>query len=324
MIRLDLSDVTSFSNHRSGWSYCMSKLQPYHSRSGILFDSFLEKTFCWNVLSEYKGGSSVLPYKRPWVGVLHNPPNTPSWFDDYNSPHALLDKPLFRQSLNNCKAIVVLSEYLRHWLVKKIEVPVIAVKHPTEIPRNKWKPENFFSKDRKIVQIGYWLRNMESFLSLKHSNKYSKVWLPGAYDYAMQMLSIQEKHDRGFYENKYRWSSVQTLNHIPNKDYDELLSNSIVFLDLFDSSANNAVIEPMARNTPILINKIDPVVEYLGVDYPLYYDNIEHAHDLLKNDDLIYQAHLYLKSMNKEWISGTYFATNLLAKLEGALNDNMS
>jgi len=319
MIRLDLSDVTSFSNHRSGWSYCMSKLLPYHSGSGILFDSFLEKTFCWNVLSEYKGGSSVLPYKRPWIGVLHNPPNIPEWFDNYNSPQAVLDRNLFKRSLGSCKALIVLSEYLQSWLSERVDVPVVSVKHPTEIPNNKWKPENFFSKYRKIIQIGYWLRNMESFLSLKHSNKYSKVWLPGAYDYAMQMLSIQEKHDRGFYENKYRWSSVQVLNHIPNKDYDELLSSSIVFLDLFDSSANNAVIEPIARNTPILINKIDPVVEYLGVDYPLYYDNIEHAQSLLKDDDLIYQAHLYLKNMDKRWLSGEFFAADVINKIEAIL-----
>lgn len=319
MIRLDLSDVTSFSNHRSGWSYCMSKLLPYHSSSGILFDSFLEKTFCWNVLSEYKGGSSVLPYKRPWIGVLHNPPNIPEWFDNYNSPQAVLDRNLFKRSLGSCKALIVLSEYLQSWLSERVDVPVVSVKHPTEIPNNKWKPENFFSKYRKIIQIGYWLRNMESFLSLKHSNKYSKVWLPGAYDYAMQMLSIQEKHDRGFYENKYRWSSVQVLNHIPNKDYDELLSSSIVFLDLFDSSANNAVIEPIARNTPILINKIDPVVEYLGVDYPLYYNNIEHAQSLLKDDDLIYQAHLYLKNMDKRWLSGEFFAADVINKIEAIL-----
>jgi hypothetical protein len=297
----------------------MSKLLPYHSSSGILFDSFLEKTFCWNVLDTYRGRSNVIPYKRPWIGVLHNPPNIPEWFDNYNSPQAVLDRNLFKRSLGSCKALIVLSEYLQSWLSERVDVPVVSVKHPTEIPNNKWKPENFFSKYRKIIQIGYWLRNMESFLSLKHSNKYSKVWLPGAYDYAMQMLSIQEKHDRGFYENKYRWSSVQVLNHIPNKDYDELLSSSIVFLDLFDSSANNAVIEPIARNTPILINKIDPVVEYLGVDYPLYYNNIEHAQSLLKDDDLIYQAHLYLKNMDKRWLSGEFFAADVINKIEAIL-----
>lgn len=319
MIRLDMSDVTNFKNHRSGWQYCMSKLLPYHSKSGITFDSFLERTFCWNVLDTYKGLNNKIPYKRPWIGVLHNPPNAPEWFDGYNSPQAILSKPLFRQSLNTCKAIIVLSEYLKRWLAERVEVPVIAVKHPTEIPRDKWKPEDFFSKDRKILQIGYWLRNMESFLKLKHSNKYSKIWLPGAYDYAMQMLSVQEKHDKAFYEGKYRWSSVLTQNHIPNKSYDEFLSSSIVFLDLFDSSANNAVIEPIARNTPILINKIDPVVEYLGVDYPLYYDNIEHASDLLKNDELIYEAHLYLKSMDKRWLSGEFFAVDVVNKIEAIL-----
>ncbi|MFN8643026.1 MAG: hypothetical protein U0802_15745 [Candidatus Binatia bacterium] len=62
--------------------------------------------------------------------------------------------------------------------------------------------------------------------------------------------------------------------------YDRLLSEN-VFLDLLDASANNSVIECLARDTPLLVNRHPAVVEYLGPDYPLYFDDLAHAARLL-------------------------------------------
>ena len=91
------------------------------------------------------------------------------------------------------------------------------------------------------------------------------------------------------------------------EEYDNLLSNNIVFVDLFDASANNAVLECIIRNTPILINKLPAIVEYLGENYPLYFNNLDEVSKILENNDLILQAHEYLKSMNKSDLSIDYF-----------------
>ena len=77
-------------------------------------------------------------------------------------------------------------------------------------------------------------------------------------------------------------------------EYDELLSKNILFVDLYDSSANNCIIEAMIRGTPILLNPLSAVIEYLGKDYPFYFSNLFEASEKLKNIKLIKETHSYL------------------------------
>lgn len=316
MIKLDLSDTVDFRAHRSGWGYCMSKLKGFHSKNGIKFNDFIEKDFGWDIKNYYSAGeSNYKKYNHDWIGVWHNPPNSPDWFDISNSPQAILKRDIFQKSLKNCKAIVCLSEYLSSWLSERIENPIITVKHPTEIPRLKWDVKNYLKSDRKqIVQIGYWLRKMESIHNLKCSSDYSKVWLPSNKEYAIYLFDIFKKTQTDCKESDYMWSGVD-MKRISNEEFDDTLSRCVVFLDQYDSSANNAVVESVARNTPILTNRLPAVEEYLGKDYPLFFDNLDHASVLLSDSQKIYEAHLYLKNMNKRWISGTFFANDLMTKL---------
>ena len=73
-----------------------------------------------------------------------------------------------------------------------------------------------------------------------------------------------------------------------------MLCQNIIFLDLYDSSANNAVIECIARGTPLLINPIPAVVEYLGEGYPFYFNDLDEAAEKVKDFDLIKRTHEYL------------------------------
>ena len=83
--------------------------------------------------------------------------------------------------------------------------------------------------------------------------------------------------------------SIESIN-----DYDKLLTENIIFLDLYDSSANNAIIEAIARATPILINRHPAVIEYLGNEYPFYFNDYKDAENKLNNLDLIRETHNYL------------------------------
>ena len=65
----------------------------------------------------------------------------------------------------------------------------------------------------------------------------------------------------------------------------------------------NTVIECIVRCTPIIINPLDSVVEYLGNEYPLYYTNMVSAvkliHDLLDaKTGLLLKTTLYLTKLN--------------------------
>ena len=63
---------------------------------------------------------------------------------------------------------------------------------------------------------------------------------------------------------------------------------------MYDSSANNAIIESIARATPVLVNPLPAVVEYLGADYPLYFDTLEAAAKKSSDFVLLRDAHQYL------------------------------
>ena len=60
------------------------------------------------------------------------------------------------------------------------------------------------------------------------------------------------------------------------------------------ASANNAVIECIARGTPLLVNPLPAVVEYLGADYPFYFHSLEEAADKACRFDLVLKAHHHL------------------------------
>lgn len=88
--------------------------------------------------------------------------------------------------------------------------------------------------------------------------------------------------------------SVKLVDHLSNDEYDKLLTQNIVFLDLYDSSANNAIIECIARGTPLLINRHPAVIEYLGEEYPFYFENYNDATNKLNDIDLIKHTNQYL------------------------------
>ena len=79
------------------------------------------------------------------------------------------------------------------------------------------------------------------------------------------------------------YNSVIELSRLSNDDYDNLLTKNIVFLNLVEASACNTLIECVVRNVPIVINKIPAVVEMLGNSYPLYYDTMAEAGEIVTN-----------------------------------------
>lgn len=80
--------------------------------------------------------------------------------------------------------------------------------------------------------------------------------------------------------------SVKVINRLNNFEYDELLSNCIVFIDFVDVAASNSIVECIARGTPLLVPKLPAIVEYLGEDYSLYFDDVTSIQKLLTEKNL--------------------------------------
>lgn len=109
------------------------------------------------------------------------------------------------------------------------------------------------------------------------------------------------------YVSKYvNTDNIEILEHLSNEEYDQLLSENIVFIYLIDASAVNTLIECIVRNTPILINRHPAVVELLGEDYPLYYgiqptyfEMNQSIQRLLQQPKIIWKAYRHLTRINK-------------------------
>ena len=221
----------------------------------------------------------------------------PTWFSDNSAyPNSILNDKYFKQSLNNCKGLYVLSNYHAKFLKTIIpQIPINVLYHPTEIPENKFDFNKFIkNKNKSLVNIGWWLRKLNSFYLL--NSPYNKIRLlpNNKCKDTIFRLSKVERSLYGIELTESQNNSVKLIDHLSNNDYDTLLTENIVFLDLYDSSANNAIIECIARATPILINKHPAVIEYLGEEYPFYFKDYDDVSYKLNDIDLIKSTHQYL------------------------------
>lgn len=62
-------------HHRSGWAFALEQLRELHASDGIYFDDFVEKKFS---RAGRASARHALPYAEPWVGIMHNPPESPT------------------------------------------------------------------------------------------------------------------------------------------------------------------------------------------------------------------------------------------------------
>ena len=190
----------------------------------------------------------------------------------------------------HCRGLYCLSRSHARWLQDRVDVPVVPLVHPTELPEQKFDTEAFLRSERPVIaQIGWWLRRLHSIYELP-TRTYGKVFLATHSD--VPVLLQRERKRINFTAG---YDAAEVMSFLPNETYDDLLSKSIVFAHLYASSANNVVIECIARATPLLINPLEAVREYLGDDYPLYFETLEEAARKAEDRSLILRTHEYLK-----------------------------
>jgi polysaccharide pyruvyl transferase WcaK-like protein len=188
LFNINFIDQVDYSGvHRSGWQYVYEKINYLHdNKSELYLDLYLDRTFHWN--KEVNKFLNLIPYTKTWIGFVHHTFET--GFSDYNC-YNMLDNADFIESLKVCKGLFVLSRDLRikfqkEFFKRGIDVPVFNLMHPTEVPKvNKgeysstiplWDYSQFINnKDKKIINVGAWLRNIFSFYYLNLPNKYTFI-----------------------------------------------------------------------------------------------------------------------------------------------------
>jgi hypothetical protein len=354
LINVDFIFSNDFSQyHRSGWSYVVGGLMNIDAtrmlkQSEIFVDTYVDRSFNWG--SDVLKSVGELPYKKPWYGFIHHT------FDTTHSDNnctSLLGNQDFLESLNVCKGLIALTSYLAVQLREALTslelgytVPVHVLYHPMEFVDNNFTMDKFMANtERKIVQIGAWLRRPYTIYELplpigggplafkkcalrgKEMEHYfsppnffevmdevllKRNWYQNIQNNAQNQIcrphsicrpcksSTANKYCTGVHELILRnHESVQILEKLSNEEYDKLLSENIVFLDLVDCSAVNTVIECIVRHTVLVVNKIPPLVEVLGEEYPGFYNTYNEAVNICMSHDRIRQAHNYLIMLDK-------------------------
>jgi hypothetical protein len=78
------------------------------------------------------------------------------------------------------------------------------------------------------------------------------------------------------------------------------------------------VVECIVRATPLVVNRLPALEDYLGRDYPLFYEHIADAHRLLDRAALR-RGHAYLADMDKSVLEPKRFLAGLQAGLRDAV-----
>lgn len=291
-----------FGRHRSGLKYGLRYLLRLHHPRGVLLDAFIEKTFSWQPQRK-------ISYDRPWVGFIHVPPRLPEWFHPQVSNEAIFRSEPWQKSLPFCRGLFAFSRYHQRHLKDQLPVPVEVLRLTSEVPCLIWSWEAFMANpSRKIVQVGWWLRKLHAIYQMPRT-PFKKVFLHVGHS-SLNELMAKEKElmSREGTFHHVDLDSAEIIPFLSNDEYDRLLSRNIVFMELYDSSACNAIVECMVRHTPVLINPLEAVVEYLGEKYPFYFDSLEEAAEKAMSQDLVYQTHEYLRRLShQQELTGEHF-----------------
>jgi hypothetical protein len=292
--RLRLDNWVCWPHHKGGWKHVLSLIaENLHAADGTRFVSAVEDEL-FSRGEHYSG-----PIKEPWVGFVHQVPR-----QNYNFPdlERLVRMDSWKQSIEHCRGLWVLTDYQKNYLKHLgVQVPIAKVLYPVVPPAETFSFEKFLSNPRRrLIFIGEFLRNYQAFFDLQ-APSYDKTFLRSAeIDKHMRKLGVVEN------------DSVFSLYEVDDEEYDRLLTNNIVYLNLFDAVGTTTVTECIAGGTPVLINKVGAVTEYLGEDYPFYYETPEEATEKASDLDLIRRTTEYLRAHElRERLTDEHFLESL-------------
>jgi hypothetical protein len=306
--------------HRGGWSNVIKyiyKQQLYHADSEIIFYDVLEKDFLWEK-------ERIVSSNKKWFGIVHCTKNTPDYLDIVNISNFFVENSPFLKNIHNCLFLIALAPNVVDYLKIKfnelnIHVDIYLLSHPINQENNI----PFFSVDKyiknnkkKLIHIGQQLRKMTSIYLL--NTDLEKLWLTGT----RHTKKIEFLFNC---ECKYLNLPHLDINSISHKytdtfeEYDNLLSENIVFLDLFDAAANNTILECIIRQTPILVNKLPGTIYYLGEKYPMFFEKLEDIPNLITIENII-NTHNYLKTLKTADVN--QFVSNIINILNNKILSN--
>ena len=329
-------EYTNYGKHYFGWEKTIQQLIVYLKKyknkfefeNKIFFDEWIEKLLLWGNKQKTEQYINYIDGNDcNFITFIHNP-SFVKWsecaliskllneiiYDNSLTNKYLIDLMNDCSLINKIKFIYALSNSHKEYLYKTfpcLQKKIVSVYHPINITKN----ENCFEIDdfincKNIWHIGWWLRNFKTYIKDFAPPLGFKKNILIKKDFEINWNKISKNYDI---------SNLNVVYELDDEHFEELFTNSCIFLDLEDCTANNVILECIKFNTPIIIKKLPSTIEYLGSNYPLYFENYESL--LLLNDynyfiENIHKAHYYLKHMNKTHIQLETFNKKIIYDLE--------
>lgn len=297
-------------------------------------------------IKKLKKKYNVGTIKEKWVGIIHYPEfkKEMNFHSDESLP-MIIQSPHFIESIKNCIAIITLSEYCKMYVKQYLpNIPIHVIYHPLyERLKNNSKSlmlyKNLnvnmsnFDVQLNLVQVGFWMRQMDAIYKI-NTKRFKKYWLPGGkfWKNMFQTVCPEANH---YLENESIFISdtnsrlqnnndkVNILQDLSTHDYIHFIRNqyNLLIMFVYNSSANNTILECITYNIPIILNKHYAIMEYLGTMYPLYFDDIEQVNNFLSGDiEMILkkmnECKIYLENLDKTRFQIKYFTKNIKKILE--------
>ena len=283
-----------FGHHRNDFGRLVGALEPLDRSDGLGCHviPFIERYFVWGGASGEAKSRDPRPIEEDWIGILHVPFDAPQWHSPQASPENFFLTPLWQASRPACRGIITLSADLQADLrAYDPALATLAVRHPTELDVQMFDINEYLARPR-VVQVGDWLRKLQAIHRLR-APRHERVILlkPWTENYLEHEIAVfGDQRDAGVIARKM----------VPNEEVPcALVQFRRAVPDVCNrrEQRGGGVHRP---GTPLLINPLPAVVEYLGPDYPLYAADEVEADRLLGDPARIRAAQRHLLQRRME------------------------
>jgi hypothetical protein len=318
-----LHNYYKYVDHRGGWKTVInygidndiiSSTKP----NNVLFIDCCEKYFLWDKMPVVKGA---------WIGILHTTNNVPIFLQDLLGLNNTLSVLNFKKSLSTCVGIITLTDYQKKYVEKvfnnkQFSSPkLFSLKHPIAPLTSEFDLNIFKSQPKyNIILLGQQLRKITDILKItKTAIIKDKIWLSGIKNETVRYEVVKKEIvGRNLSENtSNEFFTTVMLPYVDKfEEYDYLIQTSIVVLPLYDAAANNSVLECMISNTPFFVEKTQGTIEYLGIDYPMFFNDICEINIIIADKvqliDKYQETYDYLTKLDKSQFSYKKFYSEIL------------
>jgi len=265
--KLNIMCHESWSHHHSGWPYCVCGfINQIHNPNGV-------DTYTNSVVPLIMKSNRI--FQNYWVGFLH------ITCSEFYNLEKYINSYYFKKNAEKCLGFFFMSEHVCKFYENKLGVRCESVKQAIAKPKYNFNIKKAFL-NKKIATVGHWLRNIDAISKIQ-TNCFEKI-----------ILSCTNEN--------YNYEKVNVIRYLDDENYEKFLSETIIFLNLLDSSVNNVVLECIVRSTPLVVNRLPAIEEYLGKNYPLFYDSIDQVQSLINYENIIL-ANSYLNNMDKSFLN---------------------